>query len=248
MSWQQTGALLSFILAILALLLLALAPVGWRAGWWHFRFAFTWLMTASGVAAAAAVIVALAVLLSGSSQLGAGGLAMLAASLVLGAMLVYIPWHYDQLRKRVPRIHDITTDVETPPEFAAVLPARSAEKAATAVYAGPELAPLQKAAYPDVAPLDVPLPAAKAFELALAVARSMRGWQIVASNQATGRIEASQTSRWFRFTDDIVIRIAAQGSGSRVDMRSLSRQGRSDFGVNAARIRAYMAELRRRLG
>src|SRR5262249_56184711 len=126
-----------------------------------------------------------AVVVLGFSQLGAGGLAMLAASLALGAVLIYIPWHYDRLRKRVPRIHDITTDVATPPEFAAVLPARSAENAATAVYAGPELARLQKAAYPDVAPLDVPLSAAEAFDLALAVARSMRGWQIVASNQAT---------------------------------------------------------------
>src|SRR5262245_56400305 len=248
MSWLQTGALLSLILAMLALLLLALAPVGWRAGWWHFRFAFTWLMTASGVTAAAAVIVSLTVLLLGWSGLSAGGSAMVVISLVLGAVLVYVPWHYDRLRKRVPRIHDISTDVERPPEFIAVLPARSAENAATAVYAGPELARLQRAGYPDVVRLEPSLSTAKAFDLALGVARSMPGWSIVASDQASGRIEASQTSRWFRFTDDVVIRVVAHGSGSRVDMRSLSRQGRSDFGVNAARIRVYMAALRKRLG
>ena len=247
MSWLQTGALLSLILAMLALLLLALAPVGWRAGWWHFRFAFTWLMTASGVTAAAAVIVSLAVLLLGWSGLSAGGSAMVVISLVLGAVLAYVPWHYDRLRKKVPRIHDITTDVENPPEFTAVLPARSAENAATAIYAGPELARMQKSAYSDVAPLDSALSAAKAFDLALSVASSMPGWHSVASDPASGRIEASQTSRWFRFTDDVVIRVTAHGSGSRVDMRSLSRQGRSDFGVNAARIRRYLAALRRRL-
>ncbi len=76
----------------------------------------------------------------------------------------------------------------------------------------------------------------------------MPGWTIVASDPATGRIEASQTSRWFGFTDDIVIRVAAHGTGSRIDMRSLSRQGRSDFGVNAARIRAYMRALKQRAG
>ena len=76
----------------------------------------------------------------------------------------------------------------------------------------------------------------------------MPGWSIVAADPATGRIEASQTSRWFGFTDDIVIRISGHGSGSGVDMRSLSRQGRSDFGVNAARIRAYMSALRKRRG
>jgi uncharacterized protein (DUF1499 family) len=247
MSWLQTGALLSLILATLALLLLALAPVGWRAGWWHFRFAFTWLMTASGVTAAAAVILSLAVLLLGWPGLSAGGSAMAATSLVLGAVLVYVPWYYDRLRKKVPRIHDITTDVENPPEFTAVLPARSAENAATAIYAGPELARLQKSYYPDVAPLDIALSAAKAFDLALSVASSMPGWHSVSGDPASGRIEASQTSRWFRFTDDVVIRVTAHGSGSRVDMRSLSRQGRSDFGVNAARIRRYMAALRRRL-
>ena len=248
MSWWETGAFLSLMLALLALLLLAFAPLGWRAGWWHFRFAFTWLMTASGVAALAAVIVALGVLLLSWSQLSTGRLTMAAIGLVLGAVLVYVPWHYDRVRKTVPRIHDITTDVENPPQFIAVLPARSAEDAATAVYAGPELARLQRAAYPDVVALELALPAAKAFDVALSVARSMSGWHIIASDLASGRIEASQTSRWFGFTDDVVIRVMGHGSGSQVDMRSLSRQGRSDFGVNAARIRLFMAALRKRLG
>ena len=248
MSWSQIGAVLSFCLAALALLLLAIAPVGWRARWWHFRFAFAWLMTSSGFAAAAAAIVSLLALLFGGSHLEAGSLAMAAAALVVGAVLVYIPWQYNRLRNTVPRIHDITTDVENPPEFAAVLPARAAENAATADYEGPELAKLQKAAYPDVAPVELALTQARAFEMALAVARSMPGWSIVAADPATGRIEASQTSRWFGFTDDVAIRVSARGPGSRVDMRSLSRQGRSDFGVNAARIRAYMRALRKRLG
>ncbi len=161
MSWPQVGALLSFCSAVLALLLLAIAPVGWRAGWWHFRFAFAWLMTSSGFAAAAAVIVSLLVLLFGAPHLEPGGLAMAAAALVLGAVLVYIPWQYNRLRNTVPRIHDITTDVENPPEFAAVLPARAAENAATAHYEGAELAKLQRAAYPDVAPLELALSQAR---------------------------------------------------------------------------------------
>lgn len=248
MSWSQVGALLAFCLVALALLLLAIAPIGWRAGWWHFRFAFTWLMTSSGFIAAAAAIVSLLVLLLGRSELGTGGLAMAAAALVLGAVLVYVPWQYNRTRSTVPRIHDITTDTLNPPEFAAVLPARAAEKAASAAYEGPELAKVQEAAYPDLAPLESAAPAAETFKRALGAARSMPGWTIVASDPLTGRIEASQPSRWFRFTDDVLIRVAAHGSGSRVDMRSLSRQGRSDFGVNAARIRAYMRALRKRVG
>ena len=73
------------------------------------------------------------------------------------------------------------------------------------------------------------------------------GWTIVAAD-AAGRIEASDRSRWFGFTDDIVIRVAAADSGSRVDVRSSSRRGRSDFGVNAARVRAYLAALRADIG
>jgi uncharacterized protein (DUF1499 family) len=76
----------------------------------------------------------------------------------------------------------------------------------------------------------------------------MPGWTIVAFDADAGRIEASQQSRWFRFTDDVVISIAGDEAGSRIDMRSTSRQGRSDYGVNAARIRAYMTALRQRLG
>ena len=70
------------------------------------------------------------------------------------------------------------------------------------------------------------------------------GWTIITSDKAAGRIEASQRSRWMGFTDDIVIRIAPTNSGSRIDLRSSSRYGRSDFGVNAERNRAYLTGLR----
>lgn len=247
MTLVQYGALLALVLAVLALLLLAIAPAGWRLGWWHYRFAFTWLMTSSGCVALAAAALALLAILLGRSGLGVVGGAMAGAALIIGALLVYVPLHYNRLRSTVPRIHDITTDTEQPPEFAAVLPARAAEQAATAHYEGQALAMLQKAAYPDVAPLRAPVGAERAFAAALEVTNAMPGWTIVASDPVARRIEASESSTWFRFTDDIVIRIIADGPGARVDMRSLSRQGRSDFGVNAARIRSYMGRLTRRI-
>jgi uncharacterized protein (DUF1499 family) len=99
-----------------------------------------------------------------------------------------------------------------------------------------------------VVPIMTRLPVRMAFNEALDVAASMPGWTIVASDVDAGRIEASQQSRWFRFTDDIVIRVVVDGEGSRIDVRSTGRQGRSDYGVNAARIRAYMSALRKRIG
>src|SRR5206468_2646762 len=132
---------------------------------------------------------------------------------------------------------------ENPPAFLAVVPLRTAEGANPVAYGGAKIAEQQKQAYPDIAPLILALPPTAAFNRALSTAQQA-GWTIVAADDATGRIEASDRSRWFGFTDDIVIRITAAGSGSRVDLRSSARLGRGDFGVNARRVRAYLAALR----
>jgi uncharacterized protein (DUF1499 family) len=247
-NWTTYGAYLGFGLAAVALVLLAISPLGWREGWWHFRFAFTWLMPYSGYIALTAAVVSLLVLAVGWSRLGRRGLMLAGIGLAAGAVLAYVPWQYDHRLKTLPRIHDITTDTENPPTYVAALPARAAENAAPASYPGPEIAEQQKAAYPDLAPLKVGLPPEQAFRQALDTANTMPGWSVVAADPAAGRIEARETSLWFRFTDDIVIRVAAETTGSRIDMRSESRQGRSDFGVNAGRVRAYMAKLKRQLG
>jgi uncharacterized protein (DUF1499 family) len=244
MNFVFYAAHLAFWLAVVALFLLTVAPVGWRQGWWHYRSAFTWLMTSSGCLGLAAAALALFAILLGRSRIATGDGAMAGTALIVGAILTYVPLHYNRLRSTLPRIHDITTDTEQPPEFAAVLPARAAEHAATAHYEGRAVAMLQSTAYPDIVPLEVAMDADKAFAAALAVANAMPGWTIVASDPLARRIEASESSRWFRFTDDMVIRVTAVGPGARVDMRSLSRQGRSDFGVNATRIRSYMGRLR----
>jgi uncharacterized protein (DUF1499 family) len=198
--------------------------------------------------AAITVILCLLTVVLAWPQLELRGLVMLCFAFVLGAALVYVPWQYSRTRTTLPPIHDITTDTANPPTFSAVLPARTAENAGSVDYQDPDVPRQQKAAYPDVAPVLTTLPAAKAFAEALHVARSMPGWTIVATDTHAGRIEASQRSRWFGFTDDISIRVAEDEAGSRIDMRSTSRQGRSDFGVNAARIRAYLGALRKRVG
>lgn len=242
------GPVAALVLSGVALCLLALAPFGWRLGWWHYGISLYWMIPASGLVAAAAVVLSIVTLAWGWSQLGLRALTMLSVTFVLGAVLAYVPWQYSRTRSSLPRIHDITTDTDNPPTFRAALPARAAERANSVDNRDPQLAQLQTSAYPDLAPVTTSLPPTKAFNEALRVATSMPGWTIVAADADTGRIEASQQSRWFRFTDDIVVRIVDNGGGSRIDMRSTSRQGRSDYGVNAARIRAYMDALRKRLG
>jgi uncharacterized protein (DUF1499 family) len=234
-------------LAAIAVVLLAVGPVGWRAGWWHFRFALLTLMPWAAYFGIAALVVSVLTLLLGRARIQWRGIAIAVVAFVVGALIAYVPWHYDQIRQTVPPIHDITTDPDNPPDFVAVAPLRKAEGINPVAYEGAKIAEQQKRAYPDIAPLTVAAAPDAAFNESLDTAKRM-GWTIVSSDPAAGRIEASDTSRWFGFTDDIVIRVAGTGSGSRIDVRSSSRLGRSDFGVNAERIRTYLAALRTAAG
>ncbi|HEX7775364.1 MAG TPA: DUF1499 domain-containing protein [Parvibaculum sp.] len=149
---------------------------------------------------------------------------------------------------KVPPIHDITTDLSNAPQFVAIAKIREDAKAPNALdrLAPPNLADLQKEAYPDLATLDVAEQPGKVFEAAQATAQEM-GWQIVASTPETGLIEATDTTKLIHFKDDIAIRVAEKDGGTAVDVRSVSRIGMSDLGVNAARIRAYLAALKAKL-
>ena len=142
----------------------------------------------------------------------------------------------------VPPIHDVTTDTDHPPQFVAVLPLR-ADALNPVEYGGPKIAVQQHTAFADIAPLTLGMPPASAFDRALAAARTM-GWEMVASDPAAGRIEATDTTFWFGFKDDVVIRVTPEANGSRVDVRSLSRVGGGDIGTNAARIRKYLVALK----
>ncbi|MBU2960281.1 DUF1499 domain-containing protein [Citreicella sp. C3M06] len=138
---------------------------------------------------------------------------------------------------RAAPIHDISTDTTNPPLFEVLDDTREGASN-TLDYGGPELAEAQAQAYPDIAPLETDLPADAAFERALEVAQDM-GWEIVASDTERLRFEAVARTSVFYFADDVVLVVTAQDGGSRVDMRSVSRVGRSDQGVNAARIRDF---------
>lgn len=150
------------------------------------------------------------------------------------------------MARHVPPIHDISTDTDNPPAFVAIVPLRKSASNTTA-YGGPKIAAQQHAAYPDIVPLELSIPPDRAFKIALETARDS-GWQIVAANASQGRIEATDATFFFGFKDDIVIRISAMQGGSRVDVRSLSRVGRSDIGTNAKRIRKYLKKIRETSG
>ncbi len=145
-----------------------------------------------------------------------------------------------------PPIHDITTDTVNPPAFVAILPLRKLDARNPAEYAGPEVAAVQKKAYPDLGPLTITQPVETVFAAARAVVAD-QGWALVDASLPDGRIEATAETPWMHFKDDVVIRIHPEGDGTRVDVRSTSRVGKGDMGVNAARIRGFLAALKARL-
>jgi len=165
-----------------------------------------------------------------------------AAGILTGLIIAGIPWSWLRTAQLMPMIHDISTDTVNPPRFKAIMPLR--KNAENSLNYGPGVAMQQKAAYPDVRPLQLPLSSAKTFDRALVLAKSM-GWKIVDSNAREGRIEAMATTFWFGFTDDVIVRVSAAPQGSRVDVRSVSRVGLSDVGTNAKRVRAYLDKLAR---
>jgi uncharacterized protein (DUF1499 family) len=228
----------SLLLTTVALLMLVAPGPLYRQGYLGLAGAFAVLKWALYAGVGALVLGVLAVIVA--AMRGSGMAAPLTA--VVALLLVFaMPAILVRRASRVPRIHDITTDTDHPPAFVAIVPLR-ASAPNPAVYGGPEIAAQQRQGYPDLTPLALGVPPDQAFNRALAVARKM-GWDIVASDPASGRIEATDTTFWFGFKDDVVVRIAAAPGGSRVDVRSVSRVGLSDVGTNAARIRKYLSEL-----
>ncbi|MGB2293141.1 MAG: DUF1499 domain-containing protein, partial [Parvibaculales bacterium] len=97
--------------------------------------------------------------------------------------------------------------------------------------------------YGDMKPLIVDGATDAHFDKIVALVQA-RGWKIVAQDKAKGVVEATDRTVLFGFKDDVVIRLSAEAGKTRIDMRSASRQGRSDFRVNAKRIEAFLADLK----
>ena len=235
-------AQLGFVLALVAGLAAALSGFGYQMGLWHFRTGFLILRWAFYASLAAAVVSALGLVLG---KFGRNALLPGLAGLAIAAGFAYVPWQWKQTLDKLPYIHDITTDTDNPPQFVASVQLRQEDDHPVS-YDGPEVAAKQKEAYPDLAPFVTPASKEKVFEAAKAAVTAM-GMQLTGADAAEGRIEASQTTFWYGFTDDMVVRIEQTADGTRVDVRSKSRLGRSDLGQNAKRIRAFLAKLETRL-
>lgn len=233
-------ALAGLVLAFIALALLALAGPSYRLGWNDIRGGFELMRWAAYCGALAAAVSLVGCVLTRAVS-ARRGLAIATLGLVLGLVALVMPPAMQKAARSVPPIHDITTDTDDPPVFVAIAPLRAGVPNGSG-YAGAAVAEQQKRAYPHLRPLVIPHSPAQSFLYAEMAAASM-GWTIVAADPATGRIEASATTFWFGFTDDVVVRIRPDPGGARIDMRSKSRIGRSDLGRNARRVQAFLDRL-----
>ncbi len=141
-----------------------------------------------------------------------------------------------------PAINDISTDTFDPPEFVDLLPLRASAPNPPG-YAGSLVARQQRAAYPEIEPLFLATGVAEAILLAAEAARGL-GWEVVALAPGEGRLEAVDTTPWFGFKDDVVVRVTPAEGGVKVDVRSKSRVRMADMGTNARRIRRFLSALR----
>jgi uncharacterized protein (DUF1499 family) len=230
--------LIGFGVAALALVVLGVAGPAYRLGA-SLPTAYAIMQWAEYIGIAATLIAIGSAVYSYRGRKWAGTLVSVLA-LVIGLTAVAIPMSWQRSAQRLPSIHDITTDLDNPPAFQSILEKRV--DAPNSLDRTPQLSLLQREGYPDLAPITLPTPPPATFDRALAVAQS-HGWEIVTADKSSGRIEATDTTRWFGFTDDVVVRLTPWGTGTRVDVRSAARTGTGDLGRNASRIRRFLDDL-----
>jgi len=165
-------------------------------------------------------------------------------SLLFSVVVFFLVIGFVFALKQWPPIHDISTDLEFPPTYTFVLPLRHASH--NSLEYDEKNIIHQQTAYAHIQPLFVELPPSTVIE-AIQAEVTQQAWQLHGVNTDTGSIEVSERTALFGFVDDMVIRVRPDGGGSRVDMRSISRIGQSDFGANARRIQQFLQQVSERL-
>ncbi|MCP3986163.1 MAG: DUF1499 domain-containing protein [bacterium] len=227
-------ALVAGVLGALAIFDAIMGPVLIHLGLVSPMFGFQWLFLLGVLEGLASLVLGLIALRSTRAGNGASGRILAWIGIACGSLMVVVLLATAWPSRNLPPINDITTDLEDPPAFTS----DPADLSRDMAY--PEAFKDQvRLAYPDLATLPTDAEPARALELAEATARKL-GWTVVDSQPTAGTVRAFDTTGIFQFVDDILIRIRpAETSGSQIDIRSKSRDGRGDLGTNAARIRQF---------
>src|SRR3954447_2304743 len=237
-TWARRLAVFAAVAAIVSIIIV-------RFGFLEVRPALATFFGALACAGAS-ILVGLAAFVA-IWQNGSRGMSRILLAMLIDIAILAYPAYLGLQYRKLPHIHDITTDAIDPPRFEALARLRAGDGANTAVYAGLYSAELQRATWPDIEPVDLDVPVQRAYELALQLV-SRRKWLVIDARppqppRRIGRIEAVARTPVMGFREDVSIRVAPDGEGSRVDIRSASRYFESDLGSNAARVSKLIEDI-----
>ncbi len=238
-SWWARATLIG---SVIALVLLFLGPVGTRLGIWGFQTGLLVMIPAGALLAAIGLLVGLVSIFVSKKRGFAGDPPTLFTAIAICALILVTMGMQFQKGTSVPAIHNISTDLSDPPQFTAAIVAARGEGSNPLEYDAQKIGPQQQAAYPEVTTLALSQPKAATVSAAVAALEDM-GLEVVNVDAEAGIVEATDTTFWFGFKDDLVVRVRETATGSEVDVRSVSRVGLSDLGANAARISALLGRL-----
>jgi Protein of unknown function (DUF1499) len=229
-SWARNLAVFSVVAVVVSIIIV--------------RFGFLEMKPALATFFGALACAGLSILVSFAAfaaiwQNGSRGMSRILLALLIDAVVLAYPAYLGLQYRKLPPIHDITTDPIDPPRFDALARLRTGEGTNTAVYAGLYSAEQQRHYYPDIETVELDVPAQRAYEVTLQLVNK-RKWRVVDERppqpRREGHIEAIAQTPIMGFREDVSIRVTPDGDGSRVDIRSASRYFESDLGSNAARI------------
>lgn len=235
--------IMSLVAIGLALAILLAGP-GTRFGVWEYSTGLRIIREAAMPTLIAAIVSAFGFVLALFTARGIAMLPLIAA--ISAAIAAYVPVGMKAAFEANPFIHDITTDFESPPPIVA---AADKKRVNPPEYLGDEMAPrseltvsaAQQDAFPDITTIETSMTVEAAARLSREVIAEM-GMKLLSDGPVEDGwlVEAADTSFWFGFIDDFVVRVQPAGEGARVDIRSKSRVGGSDLGANAKRVRSFM--------
>lgn len=227
-------------MAVLAIAVLFIGPLAYKSGILPLQPALLSLIISLGIGAITLLLSIVMLVVTLKRQLERDR-NVLVAALIICCIPVLLVGGQLRTATSVPKIHDISTDTVNPPSFQKIIALRQgAMNSLVYEYEGSakKLAGIQAAAYPKVKTIESDLTVAEAVEKSTEILSEM-GLEIVNVDSSSGLVEATDTTFWFGFKDDMAIRIVAVSDGSIIDLRSVSRVGVSDVGVNAARILTF---------
>jgi uncharacterized protein (DUF1499 family) len=233
-------------LAVFSVVAVAVSIIIVRFGFLEMKPALATFFGALGLAALSILVGLLG--FAAIWQNGSRGMSRILIAIVIDAVVLAYPAYLALQYRKLPAIHDITTDPIDPPRFEALARLRAGDGANTAVYAGLYSAEQQRLAYPDIEPLQLEIPVDRAYAIALQLV-TKRKWLVIderapAPPRRVGRIEAVARTPIMGFREDVSIRVVPDGDlDSRVDIRSSSRYFESDLGSNAARVTKFIDDL-----